>query len=35
MLDLYVDTWDSDMYALMYEMKWLINKNKFKCNALW
>lgn len=24
MLDLHDDTWDSDMYALMHEMKWLI-----------
>ncbi|WP_174480782.1 hypothetical protein [Spiroplasma endosymbiont of Danaus chrysippus] len=29
MLDLHDDTWDSDMYALMHKMKWLINKNKF------
>ncbi|WP_339049327.1 MULTISPECIES: hypothetical protein [unclassified Spiroplasma] len=39
MLDLYDDTWDSDCYALMNDMKWLIeqinnelliNKTKFE-----
>ncbi|WP_342253479.1 hypothetical protein [Spiroplasma endosymbiont of Zeiraphera isertana] len=44
MLDLHDDTWDSDMYALMHEIKWLINginnkllinKNKFNGDELW